>query len=100
MTDAQNMPDAEPEPAGKVPPESLELRSKPRPVARINRRILVGVIGFGLLLIAGLVLVALQGRASFDVTVYFALAQIPMYTLPALLKPVYARLTAARAPPR
>ena len=31
----------------------------------------------------GLVLVALQGRASFDVTVYFALAQIPMYTLPA-----------------
>jgi len=48
----------------------------------------------------GLVLVALQGRASFDVTVYFALAQIPMYTLPALLKPVYARLTAARAPPR
>ena len=48
----------------------------------------------------GLVLVALQGRASFDVTVYFALAQIPMYTLPALLKPVYARLTAARASPR
>lgn len=60
MSDAQNMPDAEPEPAGKVPPESLELRSKPRPVARINRRILVGVIGFGLLLIAGLVLVALN----------------------------------------
>ena len=48
----------------------------------------------------GLVLVALQGRASFDVTVYFALAQIPMYTLPALLKPVYARLTAGRAAPR
>lgn len=45
----------------------------------------------------GLVLVALQGRASFDVTVYFALAQIPMYTLPALLKPVYVRLTAASA---
>lgn len=41
----------------------------------------------------GLVLVALDGRASFDVTVFFALAQIPMYTLPALLKLVYARLT-------
>jgi BASS family bile acid:Na+ symporter len=40
----------------------------------------------------GLVLVALEGRASFDVTVYFALAQIPMYTLPALLRPLYARL--------
>ena len=37
----------------------------------------------------GLVLVALQGRASFEVTVFFALAQIPMYTLPALLAPVY-----------
>ena len=60
MTDAPNTPDVEPEPAGKVSPESLELRSKPRPVARINRRILVGVIGFGLLLIAGLVLVALN----------------------------------------
>ncbi|CAG1000333.1 hypothetical protein BURK1_02810 [Burkholderiales bacterium] len=43
----------------------------------------------------GLVLVALEGRASFDVVVFFALAQIPMYTLPALLKPVYARLTGA-----
>ncbi len=42
----------------------------------------------------GLVLVALQGRASFDVTVFFALAQIPMYTLPALLAPVYRRLLA------
>jgi BASS family bile acid:Na+ symporter len=41
----------------------------------------------------GLVLVALEGRASFEVTVYFALAQIPMYTLPALLRPLYARLT-------
>lgn len=39
----------------------------------------------------GLVLVALSGRASFEVTVYFALAQLPMYTLPALLKPLYAR---------
>ena len=41
----------------------------------------------------GLVLVALEGRASFDVVVFFALAQIPMYTLPALLRPLYARLT-------
>ena len=46
----------------------------------------------------GLVLVALEGRASFDVTVFFALAQIPMYTLPALLRPLYARFT-GRVPP-
>ena len=46
----------------------------------------------------GLVLVALEGRASFDVTVYFALAQIPMYTLPALLEPLYARFGGAPPP--
>ncbi|MEO8485609.1 MAG: hypothetical protein ABI585_04655 [Betaproteobacteria bacterium] len=44
----------------------------------------------------GLVLVALEGRASFDVIVFFALAQIPMYTLPALLRPLYARLGGSR----
>jgi BASS family bile acid:Na+ symporter len=43
----------------------------------------------------GLVLVALQGKASFDVTVFFALAQIPMYTLPALLTGLYRRRLAA-----
>ena len=48
----------------------------------------------------GLVLVALEGRASFDVVVYFALAQIPMYTLPALLKPLYRRLTGGPSAPR
>lgn len=48
----------------------------------------------------GLVLVALEGRASFDVTVFFALAQIPMYTLPALLRPLYARLAGAAPPAR
>jgi BASS family bile acid:Na+ symporter len=40
----------------------------------------------------GLVLVALQGAAEFEVTVFFALAQIPMYTLPALLTRAYRHL--------
>ena len=44
----------------------------------------------------GLVLVALQDKASFDVTVFFALAQIPMYTLPALMTRWYRR--ALRSP--
>ncbi|HZQ60307.1 MAG TPA: hypothetical protein VFC24_03100 [Casimicrobiaceae bacterium] len=44
----------------------------------------------------GLVLVALEGRASFEVTVFFALAQLPMYVLPALLAPVYRHLVARR----
>ena len=43
----------------------------------------------------GLVLVALADKADFDVIVFFAMAQIPMYMLPALLSPVYARLRGA-----
>jgi BASS family bile acid:Na+ symporter len=39
----------------------------------------------------GLVLVALQGRAPFELTVFFALGQIPMYTLPALLRSIYRK---------
>ncbi|HUX23740.1 MAG TPA: hypothetical protein VMV87_03905 [Burkholderiales bacterium] len=42
----------------------------------------------------GLVLVALADKANFDVIVFFAMAQIPMYMLPALLSPVYTRLRA------
>lgn len=40
----------------------------------------------------GLVLVVLADKAEFDVVVYFALAQIPMYTLPGLMTPLYRRL--------
>lgn len=45
----------------------------------------------------GLVLVALQGRAPFEVTIFFALGQIPMYTLPALLTPLYREALAKPA---
>jgi type IV secretory pathway VirB10-like protein len=38
--------------------EPLELRARPRPVTRINRKLLTGVVGCGLLLLAGLVMVA------------------------------------------
>lgn len=44
----------------KASSEDIELRARPRPIARINRRMLVGVIGLGLLLLAGLVIVALD----------------------------------------
>lgn len=44
----------------------------------------------------GLVMVALADKADFDVIVFFAMAQIPMYMLPALLGPVYRRLLAVR----
>jgi len=45
----------------------------------------------------GLVMVALADKADFDVIVFFALAQIPMYMLPALLGPVYRRLLAGNS---
>jgi BASS family bile acid:Na+ symporter len=41
-----------------------------------------------------LLLAALADTAEFDVLVFFALGQIPIYVLPALLAPVYRRLTA------
>lgn len=40
----------------------------------------------------GLVLITLADRAEPDVIMYFAVAQIPMYVLPALLTPIYRRL--------
>lgn len=51
---------AAPQPANTDDPGRIELRSRPRPVARINRRVLVTLIGLGLLLLAGLVMVALN----------------------------------------
>jgi type IV secretion system protein VirB10 len=54
-TDAQA-----PTPENKVEPETLELRTPPRPVTRINRKVLIGAAAAVLLLIAGLVLVALR----------------------------------------
>ena len=47
----------------------------------------------------GLVLVALSGHAGVEVTTFFALAQLPMYMLPALLEPLYRRLATGQPPP-
>jgi type IV secretion system protein VirB10 len=49
-----------PNPESKVAPEPLELRTPPRPVTRINRKVLIGAAAVVLLVIAGLVLVALR----------------------------------------
>lgn len=61
MSDATNQPGPEP-PTGPrtTPPEPLELRTRPRRVTRINRRVLITVAGIGLALLAGLILVALD----------------------------------------
>jgi len=55
-------PDANnpPTPEGKVTPDTLELRAHPRPVTRINRKVLIGAAAVVLVLISGLVLVALR----------------------------------------
>lgn len=40
----------------------------------------------------GLVMVSLADRAVFDMVVFFAMGQLPMYMLPGLLQPVYRKL--------
>ncbi|MEQ1612382.1 MAG: TrbI/VirB10 family protein, partial [Hyphomicrobiaceae bacterium] len=51
---------APPERKRKAQPEPLALRARPRPVTRINRRVLIGGAAVILAIIAALVLVALQ----------------------------------------
>ena len=48
------------DPDAKEPPEALELRARPQPVTRINRKVLIGGAAVLLLLISGIVLVALK----------------------------------------
>ena len=50
----------------KIDPEELALRAKPRPVTRINRRVLMLLTGTGLLLIFGAVIFALDPPNLFD----------------------------------
>jgi BASS family bile acid:Na+ symporter len=47
----------------------------------------------------GLLLAAFPPGTDFDVVLYFAVAQLPMYMLPALLLPLYRRLVRAEADP-
>ena len=39
-----------------------------------------------------LILAALAGSTNFDLLLFFAVGQIPIYILPALLAPLYRRL--------
>jgi len=47
-------------PTPKIDPEHLAIRSKPRPVTRINRRVLYLLSGTGLILIFGATIFALN----------------------------------------
>jgi type IV secretion system protein VirB10 len=60
MTDRENRDSADLAGAASVPPEELELRAKPAPITRINRKVLFGVVFVGLFSLAGLVIVALN----------------------------------------
>ena len=53
-------PDPGAEASAKVAPETLELRARPQPVTRINRRVLIGGAGVVLFFISAIVLVALK----------------------------------------
>ena len=50
----------------KVDPEDLALRAKPRPVTRINRRVLMVLVGTGTLLVLGATIFALDPPSLFD----------------------------------
>ena len=50
----------------KVDPEELALRAKPRPVSRINRKVLYLLTGTGLVLIFGATIFALDPPSLFD----------------------------------
>ena len=45
--------DPRPEPPPKVDPEELTLRARPQAVTRINRRVLIGAVTLGSVLIFG-----------------------------------------------
>ncbi len=53
-------------PVQKIDPEDLVIRAKPRPVTRINRRILYFLSGTGLILIFGATIFALNQPSLFD----------------------------------
>ena len=55
-----------PQTAPKVDPEEIALRAQPRPVTRINRRVLFLLSGTGLLLIFGATIFALDPPRLFD----------------------------------
>ncbi|MFZ1106398.1 MAG: hypothetical protein WAN86_26640 [Hyphomicrobiaceae bacterium] len=58
MTDGEQQ--GQPTPDPKVAPESLELRARPQPVTRINRKVVIGAAAVLLCLISFIVLLALK----------------------------------------
>ena len=60
------VPDSAGASAPKVDAEDLMLRAAPRPVTRINRRVLIALSGTGLLLILGATIFALDPPRLFD----------------------------------
>ncbi len=66
MTEPDNPTAAGTASAQKIDPEEIALRAQPRPVTRINRRVLTLLSGTGLLLILGATIFALDPPRLFD----------------------------------
>jgi type IV secretory pathway VirB10-like protein len=60
MTDRDQERQGQPGPDPQAPPENLELRARPQPVTRINRKIVIGGAALLLVLISLIVLLALK----------------------------------------
>lgn len=90
---------------GKVPPETLELRARPQPVTRINRKVLIGGATIVLVIITGLVLIALK-PPSFRTTTPQELYNVDrkpitdrLAELPATYEGIRGRQPATAEPP-
>jgi type IV secretion system protein TrbI len=59
-SEPEREPDAAAAAPGKLAPETLELRARPQPVTRINRRVLIGLAAVVLFVLSTLVLLALK----------------------------------------
>jgi len=56
-------------PAAKQAPETLELRAKPRPVTRLNKKALMVAAGGAVLIIFGAMSVAARKQQSFIMSI-------------------------------
>ena len=64
MTDREQL--GQPRPDPKVAPETLELRARPQPVTRINRRVVIGAVAVLLCFISDPVGLELVGRIGSE----------------------------------
>ncbi len=88
--------------ASKLDPEDVELRAKPRPVTRINRKVLFGGTGMIVLMLTGAVMVALDPpswRSAEEAKELYNVSRKPKPDVLAQLPESYADVVPKLGPP-